>query len=431
MLKKIEYQAVEEALYQEDLANGLRVYYLPMPSYNKTYALFTTKFGSLDTSFTPYDGDSFKTYPEGIAHFLEHKLFEKESGDVFQDFARLGAASNAFTSFERTSYLFSTSEEVYESLGLLLDFVQEPYFTEEGVASEQGIITQEIQMYQDDPDWRLYFGLLENLYPGSPLAADIAGSPKSISDITACDLYENYKTFYQPKNMSLFITGPFDIKQMADFVRNNQAQKTLPQARQIKRREFEAEDSLAYRQIEMDLVNSKFALGFRGGDLLPQDGKELLTYRMSNFFLLTMLFGSTSKRYERLYNEGVIDDSFDYNFELHERFHMASFTCDSEDIKFLEEELTAALNNFELDPDFTEDHLRLIKKDYLGNYFKSMNSLEFIANQFASNIYEGLTFFDYPQVLEKINLELVRDNGRKFLASLQKSVFCIKKRLEG
>ncbi|WEV45141.1 pitrilysin family protein [Streptococcaceae bacterium ESL0687] len=426
MLKKINYQAVEEGLYQEDLENGLRVYYLPQPLYNKTYALFTSKFGSLDTSFVPYNQEASKTYPEGIAHFLEHKLFEKESGDVFQDFSKLGAASNAFTSFERTSYLFSTSEEVYASLEVLLDFVQEPYFTEEGVTSEQGIIGQEIQMYQDDPDWRLYFGLLQSLYPESPLAADIAGSPKSISEITVTDLYENYESFYQPGNMNLFITGPFEINQMADFVRKNQDTKNFPKTQKIKRDKFQAADSIAYREIEMDLVNSKFALGFRGKDSLPSEGAELLSYRMSNFFLFTMLFGSTSKRYERLYNEGLIDDSFDYNFELHERFHMASITCDSEDPKFLEEEFTAALNNFELDPDFTEEHLKLIKKDYLGNYFKSMNSLEFIASQFASNIYEDLNFFDYPAILEKINLDLVRENGRKFISSMEKSVFCIK-----
>lgn len=424
-MKKINYKLTGDILFQDKLENGLEVYYLPKPEYNKTYALFTTNFGSLDTKFIPRGQEDFELYPEGIAHFLEHKLFEKEAGDVFQDFGKLGAASNAFTSFNRTSYLFSTSDNVYENMEVLLDFVQEPYFTQESVEREQGIITQEIQMYQDDADWRLYFGLLQNLYPESPLADDIAGTPASIRKITAEQLYENYYTFYHPSNMTLFVTGPFDVEKMASFVSENQSKKEFPATEPVVRAPFIAAPVIRESQIQMDVVNPKFALGFRGQDVLPTDGKKLLEYRLSNYLLLTMLVGSTSKRYEQLYNSGLIDDSFDYSFEMHDRFHMASFTSDGENISELEEILTSALINFNSDEDFNSEHLELIKKDYLGNYYQSMNSLEFIANQFSSNIYPDITFFDYPEVLADINIKKIEKNVINFIGQMGKSIFVI------
>ena len=209
MLLEIKnYPQVGEVLYKETLANGLIVYYLPKPDFNKTYGLFTTNFGSLDTTFVPRGQTDMRTFPEGIAHFLEHKLFEKEDGDAMTFFSNLGASSNAFTSFTRTSYLFSTRENIDPNVALLLDFVQDPYFTQASVEKEQGIITQEIQMYQDDADFRLFFGLLQNLYPDSALASDIAGTPQSIREISAEDLYDNYRTFYDLRNK----TGTFCIR---------------------------------------------------------------------------------------------------------------------------------------------------------------------------------------------------------------------------
>ncbi|MDN6030541.1 MAG: insulinase family protein, partial [Lactococcus plantarum] len=304
------YSQVGETLYKEVLDNGLVVYYLPKPDFHKTYGLFTTKFGSLDTTFVPRGSETMKTFPEGIAHFLEHKLFEKEAGDAMNFFGELGANSNAFTSFSRTSYLFSTREQVDKSVTLLLDFVQEPYFTQASVEKEQGIITQEIQMYQDDADFRLFFGLLQNLYPNSPLASDIAGTPQSIREISADDLYDNYHSFYHPANMTLFLTGPFDVSNMATLVEKNQSQKRFGNKLDIKRAPFISGKQVMSNALYFDVTIPKLALGFRGYDTLPAEDLARFEYKLAVQVMLTMLFGNTSSQYERLYNQGLIDDSF-------------------------------------------------------------------------------------------------------------------------
>ena len=165
--------------------------------------------------------------PDGIAHFLEHKMFEKEDGDVFQQFSKQGASANAFTSFTRTAYLFSSTSDTEKNLKTLLDMVQEPYFTEKTVEKEKGIIGQEITMYDDNPDWRLYFGVIENMYHHHPVKIDIAGTIESISHITAELLYECYNTFYHPSNMLIFITGPVNPEEIMEFIRADQDRKRL------------------------------------------------------------------------------------------------------------------------------------------------------------------------------------------------------------
>lgn len=224
-MEKITFEQLQEELYYEKLANGLDVYILPKRGFNKTYATFTTKYGSVDNHFIPLGKEEFVKVPDGIAHFLEHKLFEKEDGDVFQQFSRQGASANAFTSFTRTAYLFSSTSNVELNLETLMDFVQEPYFTEKTVEKEKGIIGQEITMYDDNPDWRLYFGLIENLYQNHPVKIDIAGTIDSISHITKDMLYECYNTFYHPSNMLLFVVGPVDVEKIMNQIKENQAKK--------------------------------------------------------------------------------------------------------------------------------------------------------------------------------------------------------------
>ena len=175
-MEKITFDNLQETLFHEKLDNGLHVYILPKRGFSKTYVTFTTKYGSIDRTFIPRGKNDFVTVPDGIAHFLEHKMFDKEDGDVFQKFGVLGASANAFTSFTRTSYLFSATDNLYENTKVLLDFVQEPYFTEEKVDKEKGIIAQEITMYDDNPDWQNYFGMIRNLYQEYPVKIDIAGT---------------------------------------------------------------------------------------------------------------------------------------------------------------------------------------------------------------------------------------------------------------
>src|SRR5690625_2866412 len=183
-MERIHFSQIDETLYEKQLHNGLHVYVLPKEGFNKTYAVFTTKYGSIDHHFTPLGEKEPLKVPDGIAHFLEHKMFEDEDGDVFHDFSKQGASANAFTSFTRTAYLFSSTTNVEKNLETLINFVQHPYFTDESVDKEKGIINQEIAMYNDDPDWRAYFGLINNMYENHPVKIDIAGTEQSIAQIT-------------------------------------------------------------------------------------------------------------------------------------------------------------------------------------------------------------------------------------------------------
>lgn len=239
-MEKIVYEQLKETLYYEKLPNGLDVYVLPKQGFNKTFATFTTKYGSVDNTFVPLGKEEMIRVPDGIAHFLEHKLFEKEDHDAFQLFSKQGASANAFTSFTRTAYLFSGTSNVEQNLNTLLNFVQEPYFSEKTVEKEKGIIGQEIQMYQDNPDWRLYFGLIDSLFVKHPIKIDIAGTIESISKITKDLLYECYETFYHPSNMLLFVVGAIDPEKTMDLVRENQAKKDYKNQPEIVR-SFEEE----------------------------------------------------------------------------------------------------------------------------------------------------------------------------------------------
>lgn len=363
MIKK-DYAQIKETLYTETLANGLKVYLLPKNDFQKTYGLFTTDYGSIDNTFVPIGQEEMIEVPDGIAHFLEHKMFEKEDGDVFQKFGQQGASANAFTSFTKTSYLFSTTDQVTQNLETLLDFVQSPYFTKETVEKEKGIIGQEIQMYLDDPNWRLFFGILGNLYPKHPLHIDIAGTVASIAEITAEDLYTCYNTFYHPSNMTLFVVGKMDPEALMAFIRENQAAKEFPAAQPIRRHfpEETAADIVKESAIEMAVTQAKVLVGLKGLDEVPTTGRDLMKYQVTVNLLLQLLFGNTSQNYLALYDEGLLDDSFSYDFNLDRSFHFADIGGDSEQPEVLAERIEAILLSATTSPELTEENLSLLKK---------------------------------------------------------------------
>lgn len=415
-MNKTEYSQINETLYHEVLPNGLTVYLLPKKEYHKTYGLFSTNYGSIDNEFVPYGKSEKIKVPDGIAHFLEHKLFEKEDGDVFQLFGQQGASANAFTSFTKTSYLFSTTDQVEKNLTTLLDFVQAPYFTEETVNKEKGIIGQEIQMYEDDPNWRLFFGILNNLYPNHPLHIDIAGTVESIDKISADDLYTCYHTFYQPSNMVLFVVGNLEPEQLMSVIRTNQSAKDFPPAQPIQRYFPEStHEIIAKSELEAAVNRNKFVLGIKGLDILPQEGSKLLRYKTAINLLFQLLLGNTSQNYLKMYNEGLIDDSFGFEFTLDREFHFADFSGDTDQPEEAAKQVKQLILNFENDPEITTENLTLLKKKMLGQYFQSLNSIEYIANQFTQSLFGEQTLFDLPQIIDSIQLEDVLQVGRTFI----------------
>lgn len=386
------------------MPGGLDVYVLPKEGFNKTYAVFTTKYGSIDNQFVPLGKEEMVRVPDGIAHFLEHKLFEKEDGDVFQQFSRQGASANAFTSFTRTAYLFSSTSNVEENLETLVDFVQDPYFTEKTVEKEKGIIGQEINMYDDNPDWRLFFGLIENMYQEHPVRIDIAGTIESISHITKDLLYECYETFYHPSNMLLFVVGPVDPEAIIRQVRENQQKKPYTDQPEIVRKEVKEPGAVFKKEqeIKMNVQSSKCLVGLKSAHPM-NTGEALLKHELTINLILECLFGKSSSDYERIYEKGYIDETFSYDYTEEHGFGFVSVGGDTPEPDKLAEELKQVL--FKAKETITPEKLELARKKKIGNFLKSMNSPEYIANQFTRYAFLETSLFDIVTVLESITLE--------------------------
>ncbi|GMA72738.1 hypothetical protein GCM10025885_17870 [Tetragenococcus osmophilus] len=300
----------------------------------------------------------------------------------------------------------------------LLNFVQAPYFTPETVEKEKGIIAQEIQMYQDDPDWRLFFGLLQNLYPKHPLHIDIAGTVESIDQITVEDLYKSYQTFYHPSNMILFVIGNIDVQETMSWIEDNQESKSFPSSPTIHRYfpEETTDDIVSFSSDIMPVTRPKAILGVKGfEDNLPQGNKEQLRFRTAINLLLQLLLGNTSKNYLDLYQKGVIDDSFDFEFLFDRSFYLADFSSDTEQPEAFFNEIEQILLNFAEEKEVNEANLTRLKKKMLGKYFQSLNSLEYIANQFTQELFGELTLFDLPEIIDSIQLHDCLNAGKRLL----------------
>ena len=404
------YPAVKEMVYRTRLANGLTVALLPKKEFKEVYGSVTVQFGSVDTLVTGVDR-GVKQYPAGIAHFLEHKLFEREdSSDLMSAFTSLGADSNAFTSFTKTSYLFSATDHFLENLDLLDELVTSAHFTEDSILREQDIIHQEREMYQDDPDSCLFFSTLANLYLGTPLATDIVGSEESISQINLTNLQENFTRFYKPVNMSLFLVGNFDVNQVQDYFERKELEDVGVQ--EVTREKFVLQDVKQTDSMRMEVSSPKLAIGIRG----KQDVVEADCYRHHILLklLFTMMFGWTSDRFQKLYESGKIDTSLSLEVEVTSRFHFVMLTMDTKEPVALSHQFRKAIRNFTKDLDITEDHLDTIKREMFGEFFSSMNSLEFIATQYDA-FGQGGTIFDLPKMLQEITLEDVLDAGHHLI----------------
>ncbi|WP_173283413.1 pitrilysin family protein [Streptococcus sp. 9903] len=404
------YPAVKEMIYRTRLANGLTVALLPKKEFKEVYGSVTVQFGSVDTLVTEVDGD-VKEYPAGIAHFLEHKLFEREdSSDLMSAFTSLGADSNAFTSFTKTSYLFSATDHFLENLDLLDELVTSAHFTEDSILREQDIIQQEREMYQDDPDSCLFFSTLANLYPGTPLATDIVGSEESISQINLTNLQENFTRFYKPVNMSLFLVGDFDVEQVQDHFERKELKDLDVQ--EVAREKLLLQDVKPTDSMRMEVSSPKLAIGVRGKRGVSE--ADCYRHHILLKLLFAMMFGWTSDRFQKLYESGKIDASLSLEIEVTSRFHFVMLTMDTKEPVALSHQFRKAIRNFKKDLDITEEHLDIIKREMFGEFFSSMNSLEFIAMQYDA-FENGETIFDLPKILQEITLEDVLEAGHHLI----------------
>ena len=366
-MEKTYYQTIKETVYHEKMANGLNVYLMPKDGFNKTYGLFSTRFGSIDRSFVPLGETDMITVPDGVAHFLEHKMFDMSDGDASEKFAALGASSNAYTSHSRTAYLFNTAANVDACTELLLDFVQELNVTPESIEKEKGIINQEIGMYDDDPDWRGYFGAISNLYHEHPVRIDIAGTVETVSHIDYDILQKCYNTFYHPSNMMLFVIGHFDAEHLMSIIRENQAHKKFHDMPPIIRGDHHEPESIYKKnQVEyMDVTMPKVNVSMKVNHV-PADPENKLKKELSFYVFLDMLFSKSSDLRDQWMKQGLIQ----------EIPHM------SLDQKAFERQ----------------------KRNNIGTIISYFNSLETVASLFSQNYLEGLNLFDLFEGFQ--NLEI-------------------------
>ena len=404
------YPAVKEMVYRTRLSNGLTVALLPKKEFKEVYGSVTVQFGSVDTFVTEVDGD-VEEYPGGIAHFLEHKLFEREdASDLMSAFTSLGADSNAFTSFTKTSYLFSATDHFLENLELLDELVTSAHFTEDSILREQDIIQQEREMYQDDPDSRLFFATLANLYPDTPLATDIVGSEKSISEIQVSNLKENFTDFYKPVNMSLFLVGNIDVEVVEEYF--SKKEKEVSNQFTVSKEQLLLQPVKQTDSLRMEVSSPKLAVAIRGNGQITE--AESYRYNILLKLLFTMMFGWTSDRFQKLYETGKLDASLSLEVEVNSRFHFVILTMDTKEPVSLSHQFRKAIRQFSNDADITEEHLDLVKSEMFGEFFSSMNSLEFIATQYEP-MDRGETIFDFPKILQEITLEDVLEAGHRLI----------------
>lgn len=379
---------------------GLDIYIWKMEDYSTTHALFGTKYGSINTKFRTKDQPDFITVPNGIAHYLEHKLFENEDCDVFSLYAKTGASANAYTSFDKTCYLFSCTDNVYESLEILLSFVQNPYFTEETVQKEQGIIGQEIRMYDDNAGWRVFFNMLQGMYHNHPVKIDIAGTVESIAQINADLLYKCYYTFYNLNNMVLSIAGNVDedrILEMCDKLLKQGGNPELETAFEDEPETVCKKETVQKLEISMPMFN----IGFKAK---PEKGIDALRAEIETNFVLSLLADESSDFYKKLYDEGLINSSFSSEVFSGDGYCCSIFGGESRNPKLVRDKLIEEINRCKKEG-FDETRFNNIKKAYYGALIRDLNDAEAIATNMLNAGMEKLSAFDAIETVAAVTFE--------------------------
>lgn len=399
------YDKFKETLYFGTHNSGLKVYVMPKEGYSKCYAIIGTRFGSVDSVFTVAGENTQTVLPDGVAHFLEHKMFEQpDGGNVFGEFAKYGANANAFTSFNMTAYLFECTEHPIENLRILLDYVSKPYFTDENVAKEQGIIGQEIKMYDDDADWRCAINLLGAMYENHPVKNDIAGSVESIAKIDKDLLYKCYNNFYNMANMILFVIGdinPEDVGNcVEDVIKDYKILPNLPE------RDYGKEPDKVLKSTvrqSMDVSVPSFILAYKDIDT-GYDGKELLKKSTEYSVILELVFGKTGDIYNELVEKGLIMGFLDFDAECEKSYCHVSVSGESKNPEAVRQVIFEGLKKIK-EKGINEADFERLKKAYLGRFIKQFDHITSVAHGFLANAFNNIGLFDYADVISEVTIE--------------------------
>ena len=403
----IENSKVKEKIYIEKLDNGLTVMIIPKPGVQKKYMIWGTNYGSNDNEFIVPGEQEKTTVPNGVAHFLEHKMFEQENGTNSLDvLTALGTEANAYTTNDHTAYLFECTDNFYEAMDELMDYVQHPYFTDENVEKEKGIIGQEIMMYDDYPEWKVYLNAMEAMYHNNPIKIDIVGTIETISKIDKEILYKCYETFYNPSNMAMVICGDFEPEKLIEEVKKRLIDKKSNG--KIERIFKEEPEEIVKEKIEQKLEVSQplYTMGIKDKiDNVENSNKtDIVKKHIAIEILLNIIMGRSSKLYKELYNEGLIYSGASLDYEFSKTYAHILIAGQSTDPEKLYEKFKVRVKEL-IENGIDENDFERNKKMIYGGYVKEYNDVTDIARMFLADYFKGINSFDYIEEINSINVE--------------------------
>jgi len=408
----IKDNTLNETIYRKKYDNGLDAYVIPKKGFNKSFASVTVKYGSNDSNFKISSKEEPIKVPDGVAHFLEHKMFEKEYGSVFDKFDKLGASANAYTTNTHTSFYFVSTENYYESLDVLLDAVQTPYFTDETVEKEKGIIIQELKMYEDDPNREIYNNLLNAMYINHPVKIDVGGSVDSVKSIDKDILYLCNDTFYRPSNMIFLSVGDVDPQAVFDYVGSRIKSKTNENIERIYPDEPDGIKK-SYVDSKMDVSVPLMVLGFKD-NVREKDPRSLLKRYVKMSIALEALLGRSSELYSELYDEGLIISSFGYEYEIEKSYGFVDISCATKS----PQDVNSCIKNYILDKAKTgidEKEFIKAKKVIKGSIVRSFDSIETLGYIYNLFMVKGINILEYIDTINITTISEVNDTWRGLL----------------
>ena len=396
-----------ETTFSTTLSNGLEIYICKKKGFSKKIGLFGTKYGSVTNDFIDITTNKRVKVPDGIAHFLEHKLFEKEGANALDLFSKMGVSSNAYTSFDQTVFYFETVEKFDESIQMLVKLIKEPYFTPENVEKEQGIIGQEISMYDDDQNFMVYFNALRAMYQKNPVRIDIAGTIESISHITADMLYTCYNTFYSPQNMFLVVVGDVDIEKTIDLIEDSINKYEVKSNSKIEKFSEEEPREIAKKEIvqKMDIYMPGLCIGYK---LDLCSGKDIIKNECIADIISDMYFSRLSDFYDIEYKKGYINDTIDFIYEGSETFSHLVMSATSTNIDELEKDILEYVDKIKSEP-IDEELFETIKRKKIGENILSSDSLGTSYRRVIDSIINGVNTYYDVEVYNNVTSEDIKE----------------------